>query len=76
MKPLPPAPQDVRITRTDGTTVRCGVLRDPDNDKPGEAAWIAHPLEPYAIQAGDKLSVGLLPGCTSLRLALLREEPE
>lgn len=72
--PEPEAPRGVRLTRPDGTTVRCGVARDPSGDKDGNVHWIAHPIEPYVLRAGDRLSVDYLPGRTSLALRLPREK--
>jgi hypothetical protein len=46
------APEGVRIVWEDGTVIACDVLRDPDQDESGCAAWIAVPRDPMPVATG------------------------
>lgn len=69
----PEQPRGVRIECEDGTVVRCGVVRDPSGDSGGNVHWIAHPLKPYVLKAGDKISIDLLPANASMSFSLPAE---
>jgi hypothetical protein len=53
-----------------GRVISCSVLREPDADESGCAAWIAVPDEPVDVQLGMPLSLTatVLPGRTLLML--------
>lgn len=55
------APENVRLV-IDGREYPCDVLRDPDQDRDGCAAWVAVPREPLP-PSGESMSVraGMLP---------------
>jgi hypothetical protein len=61
-------PQGVRICRPDGTSVECGLLREPDADREGCAAWIAVPLEPFAPGPDDQVQCAVLRSRPALRV--------
>jgi hypothetical protein len=64
------APEGVRIRRGDGSTVDCGMLRDPDGDRDGCAMWLAVPVQHIGIKPGDSLEVGMLPARSIIRVGL------
>jgi hypothetical protein len=60
------APENVRIV-IDGREYPCDMLRDPDLDRDGLAAWVAVPREPLPPAGRDMtLRAGMLPGNTML----------
>jgi hypothetical protein len=55
------APENVRLV-IDGKEYPCDVLRDPDQDRDGCAAWVAVPREPLPPAGEDVcLRAGMLP---------------
>ena len=64
-------PEGVCLIADDGTVIPCDVLRDPDQDKDGCAAWVAVPRKPVPPGMGIAPKAALLPPRTSL-LAELR----
>jgi hypothetical protein len=69
------APENVRFV-IDGREYPCDVLRDPDQDRDGCAAWVAVPRGPLP-QAGEDVSVraGELPAKSLLVFDLGLEMP-
>jgi hypothetical protein len=57
-------PRGVRIRHTDGSVSECSLVRDPDDDRKGNAQWIAIPEPGTVLRNGDSLSVDVLPGRT------------
>jgi len=51
-----------------GRAIPCSVLRDPDQDEHGCAAWVAVPGEAVNIRPGEsvRLTAAVLPGRTLL----------
>jgi hypothetical protein len=57
-----PAPQDPEppegiILRARGRDIRCIPLRDPDQDEPGCAAWLAVPAEDFLLRRGEEFDL-------------------
>jgi hypothetical protein len=68
-KRLTTEPQGVRVRCQDGSVTECWVLRDPDQDKNGCAAWIAVP-QGLLTSPPSVLSVDMLPGKTVIILEM------
>jgi hypothetical protein len=62
--PEDPEPPQGVILHWRGRAIGCSVLRDPDADEHGCAAWIAVPGEPVRIAYGEdfRLTATVLPG--------------
>jgi hypothetical protein len=69
---MPPEmpPENVRLV-IGGQEYPCDVLRDPDQDENGCAAWVAVPREPPpVIAAGFEVLAGMLPAKSRLLIEL------
>ena len=70
--PVPENPEQPRgvILHWRGRVIPCSMLRDPDQDEPGCAAWLAVPMEDVRIAPGEKFmltaTVRLPDGCLVL----------
>ena len=65
------APEGVRLRHSDGSSIRCDVLRDEDLDRNGVRAWVAVPsrqLPPLANGEAYYLDIDTLPAKSSVFL--------
>jgi hypothetical protein len=63
-----PVPPGGVVLHLNGREIPCDVLRDPDQDRRGETAWLAVPAETVTVQPGDEIRVtaALLPAGAKL----------
>jgi hypothetical protein len=68
------APEGV-VLHAGGRDYPCDVLRDPDQDKDGVAAWVAVPRDSLpAVTGGMTVTAAVLPAMTGLILCLNTED--
>jgi hypothetical protein len=70
------APAGVRIRHDDGSVSECVLVRDPENDRDGNAQWIAVPPEGTRVDIGEhRLEVDFLPAHTGISVMVpVRED--
>jgi hypothetical protein len=71
------APEGVRIITPSGVVIACDVLRDPDGDTDGCAAWLVVPHKELPADLGSwQVTADMLPGKSILCLSVPVPEPE
>lgn len=67
-------PRDIRLVAPDGREFTCDMIRDPDADADGLAAWMVVPREPLPRIDGQwRIRAGQLPAMAELRIVVSRQ---
>jgi hypothetical protein len=67
----PDPPVGLRLVLDDGRVIPCDVLRDPDLDRDGCAAWVVVPRDPdLIVTMRGALEADVIPARTSLHFRL------